>query len=41
VAFKLTSTPETFIIDETVQAFEGDTVIFERISKSPVRRDLM
>jgi hypothetical protein len=41
VAFKLTSTPDTFIIDETVRALEGDKVIFERISKSPVERDLM
>jgi hypothetical protein len=41
VAFKLTSTPDTFIIDETVRALEGDKVIFERISKSPISRDLM
>jgi uncharacterized protein len=41
VAFKLTSTPTTFVIDETVRALEGDKVIFERISKSPVGRDLM
>jgi uncharacterized protein len=41
VAFKLTSTPDTFIIDETVRALEGDKVIFERISKSPIGRDLM
>jgi hypothetical protein len=41
VAFKLTSTPNTFVIDETVRALEGDKVIFERISKSPVGRDLM
>jgi putative CocE/NonD family hydrolase len=41
VAFKLTSTPDTFIIDETVRALDGDQVIFERISKSPIGRDLM
>ncbi|HEY2684740.1 MAG TPA: CocE/NonD family hydrolase [Steroidobacteraceae bacterium] len=41
VAFKLTSTPDTFIIDETVRALDGDKVIFERISKSPIGRDLM
>jgi putative CocE/NonD family hydrolase len=41
VAFRLTSTPDTFIIDETVRALEGDKVIFERISKSPIGRDLM
>lgn len=41
VAFKLTSTPTTFVIDETVRALEGDQVIFERISKSPIGRDLM
>ena len=41
VAFKLTSTPDAFIIDETVRALDGDKVIFERISKSPIGRDLM
>jgi hypothetical protein len=41
VAFRLTSTPDTFIIDETVRALEGDKVIFERVAKSPVGRDLM
>jgi hypothetical protein len=41
VAFKLTSTPDTFIVDETVRALDGDKVIFERISKSPIGRDLM
>ena len=29
-AFRLTSTPETFIIEETVRASEGGKVIFER-----------
>ncbi len=41
VAFKLTSSPDTFLIDETVRALEGDKVIFERVSKSSVTRDLM
>jgi putative CocE/NonD family hydrolase len=41
VAFKLISTPDTFIVDETVRAIEGDKVIFERISKSSIGRDLM
>ena len=41
VAFKLTSTADTFVIDETVRALEGDKVIFERVSRSPVKRDLM
>jgi hypothetical protein len=40
-AFTVTSTKDTFIVDETVRALEGDKVIFERISKSPVGRDLM
>jgi putative CocE/NonD family hydrolase len=41
VAFKLVSTTDTFIVDETVRALEGDKVIFERISKSSIGRDLM
>ena len=41
VSFKLTSTVDTFVIDETVRAFEGDRVIFERVSRSPITRDLM
>jgi hypothetical protein len=41
VEFKLSSTPDTFMIEETVRALEGDKVIFERISKSPIGRDLM
>jgi putative CocE/NonD family hydrolase len=40
-AFKLTSTPETFFIEETVRASEGDAVIFERTNKAAVKRELM
>jgi putative CocE/NonD family hydrolase len=40
-AFKLTSTPETFFIEETLRATEGSEVIFERINKAAVKRDLM
>ncbi len=41
VAFKVSSTPDTFVVDETIRALEGDKVIFERVSRSPVGRDLM
>ncbi len=41
VAFKLSSTPEAFLIDESVRAIEGDKVIFERMGKNSVKRDLM
>ena len=41
VAFKLTSTPGSFLIEETLRAFDGDKVIFERADKSDVKRDLM
>jgi hypothetical protein len=41
VAFKVTSTPNIFIVDETVRALDGDRVIFERISRSPIERDLI
>jgi uncharacterized protein len=41
VAFKLSSTPEAFLIDESVRALEGDKVIFERKAKSPVKRDFV
>jgi hypothetical protein len=41
VAFKVTSTPDTFIVDETVRALDSERVIFERISRSPIARDLM
>jgi uncharacterized protein len=40
-AFKLTSTADSFFIEETVRASEGDRVIFERGNKSAVKRDLM
>jgi putative CocE/NonD family hydrolase len=41
VAFRLSSTPGTFLIEESVRALEGDKVIFERKGNSPVKRDLM
>lgn len=41
LAFKLSSTPDTFLIDESVQALEGDKVILERQASAPVKRDLM
>jgi uncharacterized protein len=40
-SFKLTSTPQTFVIDETVRAFEGEKVVFERSHHGSVQRDLM
>jgi uncharacterized protein len=40
-SFKLTSTPESFLIEEKVRAFEGDRVIFERENKAELLRDLM
>jgi uncharacterized protein len=41
VAFKVTSTRDTFIVDETVRALEGRDIIFERVSRTPIKRDLM
>lgn len=40
-AFRLTSTPESFFIEETVRATEGGEVVFERINRAAVKRDLM
>jgi len=40
-AFKLSSNPEAFFIDETLRALDGGKVIFERVNKGTVRRDLM
>ena len=40
-AFRLTSTPEAFFIEETVRASEGGKIIFERENKASVKRDLM
>jgi len=40
-AFKLTSSADTFFIEETLRALEGDKVIFERSNKGAVKRDLM
>jgi hypothetical protein len=40
-SFKLTSTPEAFFIEETVRALEGEQVIFERVNKAAVARDMM
>ncbi|HEY2678439.1 MAG TPA: CocE/NonD family hydrolase [Steroidobacteraceae bacterium] len=41
VAFRLTSTPDTFLVEESVRALEGDKVIFERNAKNQVKRDLL
>jgi uncharacterized protein len=41
IAFKLTSTPEEFLIEETLKASEGDKVVFERAHKGSIKRDLM
>lgn len=40
-AFRLTSSADTFFVEETLRAKEGEQVIFERIDKSAVPRDLM
>jgi putative CocE/NonD family hydrolase len=40
-SFRLTSTAESFFIEETVRALEGDKIIFERENKASVPRDLM
>jgi hypothetical protein len=40
-AFRLTSTADTFVIEETVRALDGDTVFFERENKATVPRDLI
>jgi uncharacterized protein len=40
-AFKLTSTPAAFFIEETLRASEGGEIIFERTNKAAVKRDLM
>jgi uncharacterized protein len=40
-AFRLTSTAESFFIEETVRALEDDKLIFERQNKATVGRDLM
>jgi putative CocE/NonD family hydrolase len=40
-AFRLTSTPETFFIEETIRATDGGEVIFERINRAALKRDLM
>jgi putative CocE/NonD family hydrolase len=40
-AFKLTSTPAAFFIEETLRASEGGETIFERTNKAAVKRDLM
>jgi hypothetical protein len=40
-AFRLTSTAEFFEIEETVRAREGDAVVFERIHRGRVKRDLV
>ena len=40
-AFKLTSTPEEFFIEEMLQASESDKVVFERGHKGSIQRDLV
>jgi uncharacterized protein len=40
-AFRLTSSPEAFFIEETLRATDGEKVIFERGNKASVPRDLM
>jgi uncharacterized protein len=40
-SFKLTSTPETFVIEETLRAFDGGKLVFERSHQGLVKRDLM
>jgi hypothetical protein len=40
-AFRLTSTPDTFFIEETLRASDGGEIIFERTNKSALKRDLM
>jgi hypothetical protein len=40
-AFRLTSSPEAFFIEETLRAMEGEEVIFERSNKASVPRDSM
>jgi putative CocE/NonD family hydrolase len=40
-SFRLTSTRDAFLIEETLQASDTGTLIYERASKSTVKRDLM
>ncbi len=40
-SFRLTSTPQSFFIEETVRAFEGDVVFFERTNQATIKRDLI
>jgi putative CocE/NonD family hydrolase len=40
-AFKLTSTVDSFFIDETLRAMDGSKLIFERVNRVLVKRDLM
>jgi uncharacterized protein len=39
--FRLTSTPASFFIEETLRALEGDAVVYERTNKATVDRDLL
>jgi predicted acyl esterase len=39
--YQLSCTPENFVIEETLQAFEGETEIFARSNKAMVRRELI
>ena len=40
-SFRLTSTPDSFLIEETVRALQNDKIIFERQNKAAIDRDLM
>lgn len=40
-SFKLTSTVDAFFLEETIRASEGDVLIFERVNKTSIPRDLI
>jgi hypothetical protein len=40
-SFRISSTPKNFFIEERLRALDGETLIFERVNKSTVPRDLM
>jgi putative CocE/NonD family hydrolase len=40
-SFRISSTPKNFFIEETLRALDGEKLIFERVNKSTVPRDLM
>jgi hypothetical protein len=41
VAFRITSTADTFLVEESVRALEGGKTVFERAGNNPIKRDLM